>query len=86
MKRRRTMSPRIEVISASAGSGKTYRLTEELEKEVKGGTARPTAILGTTFTNKAAAELERRVRTRLIGAGLFEQAQELAGARLGTVN
>ncbi len=76
----------IQIISASAGSGKTYRLAELLEQVVKDGSVRPDAIVATTFTIKAAAELQERVRTRLLGAGLATQAQQLSASRIGTVN
>lgn len=80
------LSEKIQIISASAGSGKTYRLAELLEQEVKQGRVRPDAILATTFTKKAAAELQERVRTRLLAADLVTQAQQLAASRMGTVN
>ena len=76
----------IQIISASAGSGKTFRLAELLEQKVRGGEVRPDAILATTFTKKAAAELQERVRTRLLAAGLAPQAQQLSASRIGTVN
>ncbi|MEA3333446.1 MAG: UvrD-helicase domain-containing protein [Pseudomonadota bacterium] len=76
----------IQIISASAGSGKTYRLAELLEEEVRAKRARPDAILATTFTKKAAAELQERVRTRLLAAGLKTEAQQLFASRIGTVN
>ena len=77
---------RIELISASAGSGKTYRLADALERAVTKENVRPGAILATTFTRKAAAELQERVRTRLLHANRVEDALALAGARIGTVN
>lgn len=76
----------IKIISASAGSGKTYTLAELLEKEVREGRVRSDAILATTFTRKAAAELQERVRTRLLAGGLHSQAQQLSASRIGTVN
>ena len=39
---------RIEIISASAGSGKTHRLTEVLNEAIAAGSARPDAVLATT--------------------------------------
>ncbi|WP_319587918.1 UvrD-helicase domain-containing protein [uncultured Desulfobulbus sp.] len=77
---------RIEIISASAGSGKTYKLSELLLNAVKEDNVRPDAILATTFTIKAAAELQERVRTRLLSGKLTTQAQQLSAARIGTVN
>ncbi len=76
----------IQIISASAGSGKTFRLAKLLEKEVGEGRVRPDAIVATTFTNKAAAELSERVRLFLLKAGRAEDAERLAASRMGTVN
>ncbi|MBX7096843.1 MAG: UvrD-helicase domain-containing protein [Myxococcaceae bacterium] len=77
---------RIDVVSASAGSGKTTRIARELRERIEQGHARPEAILATTFTNKAADELKERVRTELFRAGLTDAAMRLEGARIGTVN
>ena len=76
----------IHIISASAGSGKTYRLAQEIYQDVASGRVRPEGIIATTFTNKAAAELQERVRRLLLSKGLVEEAQRLAAARMGTVN
>ncbi|MFM8558822.1 MAG: UvrD-helicase domain-containing protein, partial [bacterium] len=76
----------IEIVSASAGSGKTHRLVEVLEHAVTQGGVRPEAVIATTFTVKAAAELRERVRLRLLENGLVSEAQRLALARIGTVN
>ncbi|MCC6763626.1 MAG: UvrD-helicase domain-containing protein [Deltaproteobacteria bacterium] len=78
--------PRIQIISASAGSGKTYRLASVLDAAIADGSARPDAVLATTFTNRAAAELKERTRTRLLQAGRVEEAHRLGAARIGTVN
>lgn len=80
------MAARIEIISASAGSGKTYRLASVLNDAIAEGRARPDAVLATTFTNRAAAELKERTRTRLLQAGRMEDAHRLGAARIGTVN
>lgn len=80
------MTARIEIISASAGSGKTHTLSERLNREVSGGKVRPDAVVATTFTNRAAAELQERVRTRLIKDNRIDDAQVLSTARIGTVN
>jgi ATP-dependent helicase/nuclease subunit A len=77
--------PNIKVVSASAGSGKTYRLTEELAEALKGG-LEPEEVLATTFTNKAAAELTERVRTSLLERGEWEKAQRIFDGYVGTVN
>jgi ATP-dependent exoDNAse (exonuclease V) beta subunit len=75
----------VTFISAGAGSGKTYRLTEELEKALVAG-VNPAHVIGTTFTVKAAAELEQKVRERLIGSGHMQLAEQMDQARVGTVH
>ncbi|OUM02969.1 UvrD-helicase domain-containing protein [Variovorax sp. JS1663] len=79
------MNP-IEFVSAGAGSGKTYRLTEIISDALLAGAARPQGILATTFTIKAAAELRERARSKLLGSGLVDLASAVGQARIGTVN
>ena len=76
----------VRFISAGAGSGKTYRLTEELEQALAEGRVTPAAVIGTTFTVKAATELRDRVRTRLIKSGRPLLSEQLAQALIGTVH
>ncbi|HEK1388367.1 TPA: UvrD-helicase domain-containing protein [Pseudomonas aeruginosa] len=76
----------IEFISAGAGSGKTYKLTETLAQALESGAARPHAILATTFTVKAATELRERARSWLLEKGRIDLATSIGQARLGTVN
>ncbi|MCC6461216.1 MAG: UvrD-helicase domain-containing protein [Saprospiraceae bacterium] len=76
---------RIEIISAGAGSGKTYTLTGRMVHLLKQG-VRARGIIATTFTQKAAAELQERVRASLLQAGLTEAANELGSALIGTVH
>lgn len=80
------MMNNIEFISAGAGSGKTYKLTETLAQALESGAARPHAILATTFTVKAATELRERARSRLLEKGRIDLATAIGQARLGTVN
>lgn len=75
----------LRIISAGAGSGKTYRLTSEMVELLKSG-VRANGIIATTFTKKAAAELQERVRVRLLEEGLNEQADALSNALIGTVH
>jgi len=79
------MISNIEIISASAGSGKTTRLTEELESAIRSG-IRPEGILATTFTRKAAAELTERVRHKLLKENMRESALGILDGYVGTVN
>ncbi len=80
------MSETLRFISAGAGSGKTYRLTALLHDMLIDGRVRPSGILATTFTNKAAAELRERVRSHLIKKGQYALATAIGQARIGTVN
>ena len=68
---------RIEIVSASAGSGKTFRLAQTLETAIVQRQARPEAILATTFTRDAATELSSRVRQRLLASQMPAEAQLL---------
>ena len=76
---------RVDTIIASAGTGKTYTLVEDICAAIQEGLA-PGRLLATTFTKKAAAELAGRLRTALIKAGKPESAAGLLSARIGTVN
>ncbi len=49
------------VIRAGAGSGKTAVMTARIVYLVETNQVRPTGVLGLTFTNKAAGELEERL-------------------------
>lgn len=76
----------ITFISAGAGSGKTYRLTELLHHELTTGGVRSSGVIATTFTKKAATELRERVREHLLKQGNFSLANVMGQARIGTVN
>lgn len=81
----------LKIISAGAGSGKTYSLTNEMTKLLspqgdQPAKVRASGIIATTFTNKAAAELKERVRIKLLEEGLTKEADELGNAMIGTVH
>ena len=76
----------VTFISAGAGSGKTYRLIDELEKAIVEDGIPPGAILATTFTVKAATELRERVRDRLLARGRLDLAERTAESLIGTVH
>ncbi len=81
----------LKIISAGAGSGKTFSLTKEMAKLLSPtdnapAKVRASGIIATTFTNKAAAELKERVRIELLENGLTREADELGNAMIGTVH
>jgi len=83
------MTSKINIISASAGSGKTYSLKEELKKYLSGEgeiEVRPNAVIATTFTRKAAAELQERARIGLYEKGLYAEANLFSDSLVGTVH
>ncbi len=53
------------VVIAGAGSGKTETMASRVVWLVANRLVRPDAVLGLTFTRKAAAELSKRIRRRL---------------------
>jgi ATP-dependent helicase/nuclease subunit A len=77
---------RVRSIAAGAGTGKTTELTRIIRDRVTSGECRPHAIIGTTFTNKAAAELVERVRQELFKTGKLDLAERLSESLLGTVD
>lgn len=81
-----SMNAHITFISAGAGSGKTHRLTEILHRELTGKQVRPSGVIATTFTKRAATELRERVRGHLLGQGDFALANAMGQARISTVN
>lgn len=88
----------LEVIGASAGSGKTYALTQAvlraLNADAEGdanaaaaaNAVAPEELVGVTFTIRAADELASRIRRGLHAAGGLEQAHKLPLAYLGTIH
>ena len=82
------------IFNASAGSGKTYTITQELTNRIAGRDEegkpckkiQPSQIIATTFTIKAAAELKSRIREKLLEQDMLGAALELPSALIGTVN
>lgn len=80
------MNEHIEFISAGAGSGKTYSLTQKLNALLNSGEVQPRGVIATTFTRLAAGELRERVRQSLMQAGHRQLANEMGQAAINTVN
>jgi ATP-dependent helicase/nuclease subunit A len=79
----------IAIIGASAGTGKTHRLTTLLSaalRGVDGPPVRPEAVMAITYMRKAARELESRLRTELMRDGRFDDAARIRDGYLGTIH
>jgi ATP-dependent helicase/nuclease subunit A len=72
------------MLSANAGSGKTFVLVERFVASVIEDGLRPDQVLAITFTDKAAGELRARVRGRLLQVGERDAAREAEGAWITT--
>jgi ATP-dependent helicase/nuclease subunit A len=80
------MSANIHFISAGAGSGKTYALTQKLEELLSTEAVVPAGVIATTFTRLAASELKERVRSKLIESNQLPVANQMEQSLIGTVN
>jgi ATP-dependent helicase/nuclease subunit A len=74
------------LLDAGAGSGKTSVLVERFARAVHEDGIEVGQILTITFTEKAAAELRERIRTRLREAGDDEAARATEGAWISTIH
>lgn len=76
-------------ISAGAGSGKTFTLTQRIAYALSkpdSGIDDIDQICAITFTSKAAEELKGRVRSALRARGLFDQALKVDSAWISTIH
>ncbi|HEY6779831.1 MAG TPA: UvrD-helicase domain-containing protein, partial [Thermoleophilaceae bacterium] len=74
------------LVRAGAGAGKTSVLVERFVRAVIDDGVSVDAILAITFTEKAATELRRRVRQRLLELGRREQARAAEQAWISTIH
>ncbi|PNH86095.1 exodeoxyribonuclease V subunit beta [Arthrobacter sp. AFG20] len=86
----------VTMVSASAGTGKTFTLTGKIVDQISAGLPAG-AVMATTFTKKAAGELRERIAARLLeqadqtddadsSAALRLASQQLPASLIGTVN
>ena len=86
----------VTMVSASAGTGKTFTLTGKIVDQISGGLPAG-AVMATTFTKKAAGELRERIAARLLeqadqtddagsASALRLASQQLPASLIGTVN
>ena len=74
------------LLDAAAGSGKTSVLVERFVRAVLDDDLPVTSILAITFTDKAAAELRDRIRSRLRELGCTAAARATEGAFISTIH
>lgn len=77
---------KIEFITASAGTGKTFRLVEVVSQAVISGEATPASVIATTFTAAAASELQERLARCFHAEGMHDEALGLREGYIGTVH
>ncbi len=71
------MKDKLTFITASAGSGKTYRLVREVIDAVQSHFAKPGKVIATTFTCAAANEMKERLSSAFHQAKLHDEAAQL---------
>lgn len=78
----------LNIISAGAGSGKTYTVQKTLSTWLKEYTdkIRPERILAVTFTNMAASEMQSRIRGALLSSGNMDAAMKVTSAQISTIH
>jgi ATP-dependent exoDNAse (exonuclease V) beta subunit len=76
----------ITFVGAGAGSGKTFRVTQEIQSRLVSGFCRPNGLIATTFTIKAANDLSERIRQNLHRTGKPLLAERLDESFIGTVD
>ncbi len=73
-------------VSAGAGTGKTRVLVERFARAVLERSIAPDRILAITYTERAAGELQARIRRRLRDADRPDLARALDGAWISTIH
>ena len=76
----------VTYISAGAGSGKTYTLTQKLTEILSGGKAKPEQVILTTFTEEASADFKERAKGMLYANGMYAEANGIDQAMIGTIH
>ena len=78
--------PELTMVPAGAGSGKTYRIKEQLADWVVSGDVSPDRIAAVTFTETAASELRDRIRIELMARNQLEDALRLDQSFISTIH
>lgn len=78
--------PPLTLISAGAGSGKTYHIERTLGRWINAGDIAPDRIIAVTFTEAAASELRGRLRAELVRSNLLNEALLLDQSYISTIH
>ncbi len=78
--------PKLTIIPAGAGSGKTYTIQKTLAQWVVDGQVRPDRIVAVTFTEAAAAEMRERIKQELSQQNRIEDALLLEQSYITTIH
>ena len=74
-----------DLVTAGAGTGKTYNIVMAVVDAVAAKTPL-SRIAAITFTNRAAAELQRRLKSKLAERGFHREAAEVDAASISTIH
>lgn len=78
--------PALTIVPAGAGSGKTFRIKEQLGRWIADGLVEPERIAAVTYTEAAAAELRQRIKAKLLSMGRVDDALRLDQAYMTTIH
>lgn len=77
---------KLKIYNASAGTGKTYQLIQEIVQRITQKGMDPEAFMVTTFTRRAAYELQERIREGLLQAEWEGDVNRAMDGFVGTVD
>lgn len=78
--------PKLTIVPAGAGSGKTFKIKSDLYEWIDRGWVKPEKVVAVTFTEAAAGELRERISSQLIARGKLEEALKLDQAYISTIH
>lgn len=77
---------KLNIISAGAGSGKTYTVQNTLSKWLEQNKIQADKILAVTFTKMAAQEMQTRIKGVLLSSGKLDDAIKVEQAIISTIH
>ena len=77
---------KLNIISAGAGSGKTYTVQTTLSKWLEENKILANRILAVTFTKMAAQEMKTRIKGVLLSSGKLQDATKVEQATISTIH